>query len=444
MFASCSNPVISNIEDFNSSARGMGDTWPTQIHIQNNTSLEWNVSAEQTGSHKMDNDEWWSNTSPIEPWEKNKVVLGTNRDNGIHYNKTFYLTVTLENGGESVYLKMKLKGKTVNSTLWHSAAGPDFNHDWKSDRNWHSQDFSINGKEFILKYKSYFTGWLDDLIYVIHEKDPFPAEVSIESNKFNVLAYNIYMLAGVLGKDQDLRGKYIPEACKGYDAVVFSEAFDNNARDNLISAMKTEYPYSTSILNQDWSLEDGGVIILSRWPIVKEAQHVFTEGTNEDKLAAKGVKYAAINKNGAVYNLFGTHTQAWNETKEQVDIRTSQLVEIRNFAESCNIPADEAVIVAGDLNVDMYKNAWNEYDQMYQSLGALVPTSLSNFPTYDKNTNTYASGYTEYLDYVLVLDGWKQPVENFNEVRIFRSCASDMEDKWDLSDHYGIAGLLSF
>lgn len=447
---SCAQPgmkdLLQNQETSkNDSSRGMGDLWPTQIHVQNNTSLSWAVTGIQSGSHVMDGDEWWAESAPLDPWQKDTVVLGTNRDSGIHRNTDFYLTVKLETQGELVQLKIKLRGKIVSSTLSNGVSGPGFDSGFTSDREWRTDEFSIGEKEFQIKYRAYYSGWLDDLIYVIQEKDPFPASVSLDSDQFSVLAYNIYMLSGILGKDQSLRAQYIPEAVKGYDAVVLSEAFDNGVRESLVLAMADQYPYSTEILDQSGSLEDGGVIILSRWPIIGEAQHVFTMGVQEDQLAAKGVSYAAIDKQGTIYNLFGTHTQAWKDTQNQVDVRLGQLQEIRTFAESLNISDGEPVIVAGDLNIDKYANAWGEYEKMYQKLDAYLPDTFGFLPSYDIHTNTYATGdEIEYLDYVLVLKGWKIPVENRNEVRVYRSIADDMEGKWDLSDHYGVAGLLSF
>lgn len=75
--------------------------------------------------------------------------------------------------------------------------------------------------------------------------------------------------------------------------------------------------YSTSILyDRDpfTSLINGGVIIISKWPIIQEAQHIYHHACHyADCLAAKGVKYARINKTmdseSKVFNIFATHMQ---------------------------------------------------------------------------------------------------------------------------------------
>lgn len=56
------------------------------------------------------------------------------------------------------------------------------------------------------------------------------------------------------------------------------------------------------------------MLIVSRWPIVREAQHVYRNACHySDCLAAKGVKYARIAKTQQnttkIFNVFATHMQ---------------------------------------------------------------------------------------------------------------------------------------
>lgn len=53
---------------------------------------------------------------------------------------------------------------------------------------------------------------------------------------------------------------------------------------------------------------------MSKWPIVREAQHVYRNACHySDCLAAKGVKYARIAKTQhnttKIFNVFATHMQ---------------------------------------------------------------------------------------------------------------------------------------
>lgn len=115
------------------------------------------------------------------------------------------------------------------------------------------------------------------------------------TNSFNVLAYNIYMRpAGLFADDQAARGAVLPSKLRGFDIIVFSEAFDNRVRDRLLADLAGEYPYRTRILGADRRIaQDGGVIIVSRWPITSEAQRLFGDVcTGGDCWADKGVLYA--------------------------------------------------------------------------------------------------------------------------------------------------------
>ncbi len=414
------------------------------VYVQNNTSLEFSVNSVQTGDHTLDNDEWWRNTGTIVPWQKKTLALWTNRDEGIHNGDNFYFTTSLSSGSEQINLQLKLRGKWVHSSMWHSLSGNGFDHAWQNDRNWHEETFTIGGKSITVKYYSYYTGHDDDLLYIIQENEPYTQNIE-DRNSIHILSYNIFMLSGILGKDQDIRAQAIPDHVRGYDVIVFNEAFDNDARENiLLPALQDEYPYRTNVLDKSGAIEDGGVVIVSKWPIEDTQTSIYNDCISEDCLSAKGVLYVRINKMGKIYNIFGTHTQAWNSDEEQVRTRLNQLQQLRDFIDELDIPETEPVIVAGDLNVDSYANAFDEYNRMFEILDAQIPSYNGHPYTFDPDFNLYASGNVkEYLDYVLNINGWLQPSVSLNEVRILRSITDAMEG-WDLSDHFAVYGHFTY
>lgn len=75
---------------------------------------------------------------------------------------------------------------------------------------------------------------------------------------------------------------------------------------------------------------------MSKWPIIREAQHIYRGACHySDCLAAKGVKYARINKtdsNGEskIFNVLATHMQAWS-TKEGRRDREKQALQVNHF-----------------------------------------------------------------------------------------------------------------
>ena len=124
--------------------------------------------------------------------------------------------------------------------------------------------------------------------------------------------------------------------------------------------------------------------------------------------------YAKIDKLGSPYHLFATHTQAFTSTAEVLS-RMAQLREIRSFVQSRGIPANEPIIIGGDLNVDMHVNNMSEYDSLLSILTIQEPTYLGHPNTFDPAINYYASGAAEYLDYICAIPNPAFSVSTTNE-----------------------------
>lgn len=276
--------------------------------------------------------------------------------------------------------------------------------------------------------------------------EPRPSATAI-----SVLAYNIYMRPTTLFKNgQSIRAGLLPRYLRGYDVLIFSEAFDDDVRRKLLGLLRGEYPHATRVVGTDRGVEqDGGVIIVSRWPIEKQEQRRFGRTcAGSDCKADKGVAYARINKQGRRYHIFGTHTQAW-PTAEGARVRRQQFQIIRHFIQSLAIPRTEPVIIGGDLNVDKIR-ARSEYSEMLRLLEAAHPPTSGHPYSFDPRTNKLASsGPSEFLDYVLYSRVHLLPREARNEIRRIRSVSAWKEfpfekDSFDLSDHYPVFGHFRF
>ncbi|RAL21390.1 endonuclease/exonuclease/phosphatase family protein [Thermoflavimicrobium daqui] len=129
-----------------------------------------------------------------------------------------------------------------------------------------------------------------------------------ETVDFKAMAYNVYMLSSSLtgGWKPSFRADLISKAdfMKGHDIVILNELFDNNASNKLLSSLSTEYANQTPVLGRsrsgwnqtlgrysDWVPEDGGVAIISKWPILEKVQYVFANGCGADYYANKGFVY---------------------------------------------------------------------------------------------------------------------------------------------------------
>lgn len=100
---------------------------------------------------------------------------------------------------------------------------------------------------------------------------------------------------------------------------------------------------------------DGGLLILSRFPIVERNQHAFTQGSGSDGICAKGVLYARVQLSpdlGDSLHVFTTHTQAGDRMREYA-IRATQLREMQRFiTRTIRDDRDAPVLITGDFNLD--------------------------------------------------------------------------------------------
>lgn len=427
----------------------------TNVYIQNNTTLTLQVSTGRDGRARLHPTLYSGDATVVGPGERRRIMW-FERAGGVTDGTDYYLTQTISAGAglAPILLKQRMRGTALHSLLWQT-----INDDpWYRDRNTHTGlwrlRYATRDKEIGIKYRAYLTEWDDDIEYIFQEDLPI---MPGGNNVLNVLAWNVYMRpTGVFWNGQSERADLIPAKVRGYDVLVFSETFDGDSRAHFRRALLTEYPHMTRILSRrDVVQDDGGVIILSKWPIEDQDQQVFSRSSlltrlrycaGSDCAAEKGVVYAKINKNGKMYHVFGTHTQADGEYR---DIRTRQFQMIREFVRRQGIPAEEPVIIAGDMNVNRLSRG-DEYREMLRTLNAIQPPRTGHPYSYHRSVNDMADGDggADY-DYVLYSRDHVAPTSSFNEVRVLRP---DDEwqghrlqgSRWDLSDHFPVYGYFNF
>ncbi|MGQ5525443.1 sphingomyelin phosphodiesterase [Chitinimonas sp. PSY-7] len=410
----------------------------TNIYLTNSTPEPVTVSTVQTGDKTLEVGTHWGQYDTTIPAYATRKVLWMNRDKGITNGKNFYFDTTVTQGNASVVLQQRLQGKTIGSNIWHAARANGFADPWFADRDIHNSRTAFAGMQATVSYRAQFTGGYDDLYYVI-QTDNRP-EAQSASNEFKVLTWNIW---GVIGSKQICdRWTEIPANARNFDAVVFSEAFDNSCRDRLRAGLRADFPYQTQVVDKDNIFEDGGVFIASRWPIAGERQMVYSQCTGTDCLANKGVMMVEIIKHGKAYHIAGTHTQAWNSDAQRA-MRLSQLTSMRQFVDQQRPPATDALFYAGDLNVDKYATP-DDYQKMLALFDAAPPNFVGYGWTYDVTVNSLASTGREYLDYVLVSNAHRRPSRSENEVKIYRSLSPSVWALRDLSDHFAVAGRFQY
>lgn len=189
------------------------------------------------------------------------------------------------------------------------------------------------------------------------------------NNIINICTYNVMLTVPkpIRFNGQFKRSCEIPHSidifCQKHfllDIIVFTELIDPICRKILLEKMKNYgWVFSSDMLYEGniipgLKLVNGGVVIVSRYEILSKKNYVF-KGSCEgyDCYASKGIVYCRINKNGNIFNIFGTHLQAW-DTPLARKIRHSQARQCRKFIDSFCLAHDEAVILTGDLNIDFY------------------------------------------------------------------------------------------
>lgn len=242
----------------------------------------------------------------------------------------------------------------------------------------------------------------------------------------------------------------------GYDVVVLQELFSRPYRRAIVDGLRRSpngYAEASRMVPGAWPIAGGGVVILSRWPIRAGSVRPFADcaggirdaagATRNDCLANKGVVHVAIDKHGRTFHVFGTHMDAGRGAADRA-ARERQLHELADFVRAQGIPADEAVIIAGDMNIDRFdpereRLLGEVLGAAYGPFSGCSPAPL--FPT------TPAGGG---LDYVFYSTLHRLPLETRRQgpARSVRAATSRVvcprSGGEDLSDHFAVVGSFVF
>ncbi|MFF7738929.1 sphingomyelin phosphodiesterase [Streptomyces sp. NPDC007984] len=280
------------------------------------------------------------------------------------------------------------------------------------------------------------------------------------------MTHNLMLLpSGITDWEPDLRARLAGDAdhLKADDILVLTELFDNSAsEEQLFPRLVGHHPYRTPVIGRGstgWDrttggyygtpLEDGGVAIVSKWPILHRAQHIYGGGCGADYWAAKGFAYAVIDVAGTRVHVVGTHLQADDsscDAGEARQERAAQMDAITSYLDQRNIPASEPVVVAGDFNIP--RNS-AEYSGLVARLRVSTPpVTTPSSASYDPATNSIAKyrepgGSPSRLDYVFLRTDHARPAKGWvNRILPDRSSPYLMRGRtfWDYADHQPVSG----
>ena len=427
------------------SASALADS---DIYLTNNTDQAMSIQVNHTGSDLLEEgNEWQQHVQTLKPWET-KMVLSFNRWEGVKSGDTYqFETLVTNENGESMSLLQKVKGYWYKSSLGHSASANDVALSWTDDRETHryQSQYNSNSSSTEIAFKASATGRYDDIYYSLTPQKIDEQPIN-DADTLKVMSYNVWALP-VVAKHIGDRFQEIPKYLKGYDVVMLQEVFASG-RDAFLRDLAKEYPYQTKMLNHPgMNVYDGGVTIVSRYPIVNEGQYVYPDCSGTDCFADKGVNYAEVIKNGKAYHVLATHTASF-DTDTARDYRQRQFRQIREFAQAQNIPVTDTVVYGGDFNVNKRKFP-TDYQQMFANLSADEPQYAGyTESTFDPRINAYAGSALsggeniEYLDYVVVSNEFAIRTENINTVKVPRTTVANLWKHWNLSDHFPVKAVI--
>ncbi|KAJ1651656.1 hypothetical protein IWQ61_007831 [Dispira simplex] len=224
---------------------------------------------------------------------------------------------------------------------------------------------------------------LDHLYYSHSASHEFEPKVTYKGAR--MLTLNMFMRPpGIRSHSSDYKDErlryLIDELLPRYDIITLQEmfAFMSTRRRRLIRAAEKQgfHYWITSPPKSLWDLSiDGGLLILSRYPIVEMDSVQYPRGEYSDWLASKGALFAKIALNPASHMyLFTSHTQASYGRvtpleAPSVQIRFDQFRILHEFISSKTsqrLPG-EPVVLQGDLNVDARLHSPGQEEDLHET-----------------------------------------------------------------------------
>ena len=121
------------------------------------------------------------------------------------------------------------------------------------------------------------------------------------------------------------------------------------------------YPYSCHLPRHSNCITNGGVLILSRWPIVDTSYIFYRAAAGEERLASKGAVCSILDTPEGARTLIGTHMQSW---KKHEKVRRKQFRELFEWART--FPDTTPTLIVGDFNVDFHGERLDFQNQILQ------------------------------------------------------------------------------
>ena len=202
-------------------------------------------------------------------------------------------------------------------------------------------------------------------LQILKEK-VFKEEVDVD--RFSLLSYNLCLRAPTvsnLGDDyKNIRLElFIQNVLDQYDIVCLQDVIGaySPRRGHLVeSASELGLKYSLVSITPmlPCFICDGGLIILSRIPLVKRDQYVFTSRLYPDSLLSRGVLYSKLSPNAhSCIHLFNTHIFPAGSDEESKRVHLNQINECVDYVKKMTANDNYPIILCGDFSVNALQKA---------------------------------------------------------------------------------------
>lgn len=278
-------------------------------------------------------------------------------------------------------------------------------------------------------------------------------------DSLRVLSWNVQMLPRLVKRNgKAKRARAIVEQLKQrqYDVIVFQELFRRRSRKIITKGLAEQYPHRTPVLNsQAISLKtNGGVVILSKYPIREVHQIKYRERKGWDRMSRKGALMAEIDVRGKIIQVAGTHLQAFGEQA----ILYSQYHQLAEELLKPHAKAGVPQLACGDFNTlksmppklpeNITQDFIDRLPRYHYMLNTLDATDgelngEQQF-TMDRPYNDLCLTRKDVrllLDYILLRPNGMKDISIQRMVKIMRQ-QWDKEHR-DLSDHFGLEAVLT-
>jgi endonuclease/exonuclease/phosphatase family metal-dependent hydrolase len=277
-----------------------------------------------------------------------------------------------------------------------------------------------------------------------------PVRLRVQPARLSVLTQNMALLVApgdYLGTDRDGAVAEISARIRALlpDVAGLCEVFSDGERDDIKNALRDLYPYAQEGPDEADLESDGGLLLLSRYPLLAIHSFIYRDCDGDDCYANKGMIHIRVRAPAwpCAVDVFFTHAQDIS-TDDGVSTLYAQLSSMQAFISTHADPALPAIVM-GDLNIP------GEIPEHYaQLLGRLAGTrdcwtiagnSAASGHTSIRNSSFYEDAddrpaQDQRFDFVLLRAGTRA-IPVLKEIQVLKFTRNQRF----ISDHFGLRAL---